>query len=223
MTQNCGVGTAAADCHGGTNNEMNIEWSTNDPCPTGQNFTFNQAPQAGNPKNCAQPVPTSPAVTDCGPSNTTCPSQTPPGPAEVPNVVGEPYSQAVSTLAAAGLGAYPTNITPTTIITSQTPAWSEDNPAFDVETPDVVQVFTATSPPPSTTTTTTTPPPQVTVPPVIGETVCGAQGVLAGAGLTLIDETANARCADKVLTEVPTAGSKVAQGSQIDVTATTGG
>jgi hypothetical protein len=222
VTRNCGVGNGTSTCNDQTNSQMNVEWSTNDPCPTGMPFTFNKAPQAGNPKNCAQTVPATPPVTNCGTNNETCPSQTPPGPAEVPNVVGEPYSQAVSTLAAAGFGVYPTNISPTTVITGQTPEWSEDNPAFEVETPAVVQVFTSGSPP-STTTTTTTPPAQVVVPDVLGEEECDAQGALSAVGLVLINETVNARCTDAVLTEVPAVGSKVAEGTHIEVTTTPGG
>jgi beta-lactam-binding protein with PASTA domain len=215
VTRNCGVGNGTSACSTQTNSQMNVEWTSNDPCPSGQSYTFNGAPQAGNPKLCAETVPATPPVTDCGTNNSTCPSQTPPGPFAVPNVVGEPYSQAVSTLAAAGLGVYPTNLSATAIVTNQWPEGAYNDEPTEL-TPYVVQVSVPGSPP-----VTTTPPPEVTVPNVIGQEDCDAQSTLSTENLVLINETPDSRCATKVLTEVPAAGSKVAQRSQVDVTTTT--
>jgi beta-lactam-binding protein with PASTA domain len=217
VTRNCGVGNGTSACNGQTNSQMNVQWSTNNPCPTGQPFTFNKAPQAGNPKNCAQPTVTSPAVSDCGTNNSTCPSQLPPGPANVPNVVGQPYSQAVTTLAAAGLGIYPTNISPTTVITSQTPEFANNIPSSAVQTPAVVQVFTASSPP-TTTTPTTAPGKDVAVPDIVGTGYCTAQGDLAGVGLQIASATPNVNCNSTILTQSPTFNEQVAPGTVITVT-----
>jgi beta-lactam-binding protein with PASTA domain len=214
VTANCGVGSgsSSSSCPGGsTNSEMNVQWSTNNPCPSGLPYTFNGAQQAGNPKNCAGTVPTSPAVSNCGTNNTTCPSQTPPQPANVPNVIGQTYSQATSTLAAVGLGIYPTTMSPTAIIGSQTPQATAAGFGSGIVTPYVVQVSTSSTPPPG-------PPVTVTVPNVVGEQFCGAQGSVAQEGLFLESETTNSTCTQTILTQVPAAGSQAAVGSNLDVT-----
>jgi PASTA domain len=220
VTRNCGVGNGTSACNKQTNSAMNVQWTTNNPCPTGQPYTFNGNPQAGIPKNCAQDTVSSPAVSSCGTSNSTCPSQTAPGSVNPPNVVGEPYSQAVSTLAAAGLGIYPTNLSPSVIITSQTPGPSDDGYNGDVQTPDVVQVFTGSSPP-TTTTPTTAAGPDVAVPNIVGDGYCTAQSGLAAVGLTIYSTNTNSTCQTTVVTQSPTAGEQVAPGTRITVTIST--
>jgi hypothetical protein len=169
VTRNCGVGNGTSACDTETNSHLNIEWTTNDPCPGGQAYTFNGVPQSANSPVCAGPVPASPGVTSCGTNNSTCPSQTE-VPFSVPNVVGDTYSQATSTLAAADLGIYPTNVSPTVKITGQTPG--ESNGYYGTaRTPFVVQV---TVPP-------ATHGPRA-VPDVIGLTETKAGGVIQAAG-----------------------------------------
>jgi hypothetical protein len=165
VVANCGVGNGNDCPDNSTDSVIDFEWSTNNTCPMAYNFTFNKILQNGNPTRCASVTPTSPPVSDCGTNNSTCPSQTPPGPTLVPDIIGEPVSQATSTLAKSGLGIYPTNLSPSATIATESPNWNTS-----VETPYVVQV-TTTSPPPTTTTTspptttTTSPPTTTTVPP----------------------------------------------------------
>jgi hypothetical protein len=169
VTRNCGVGNGTSTCGGETNSRLDLEWTSNDPCPGGQAYTFNGVPQAANSPVCAGPVPASPGVSSCGTSNSTCPSQAE-VPFEVPNVIGDTYSQAKSTLAAANLGIYPTNVGPTVIITNQSP---DDLQQLTARTPYVVQV---TVPPPSTT---------CAVPNVIGMTATKAGAAIAAQRLSL--------------------------------------
>ena len=220
VTENCGVGSGAGvgvgSCSGGgSNSEMNIQWTTNDPCTNGQNFTFNGIAQTGNPSRCAGSVPTTPAVSDCGTNNTTCPSQTSPQPALVPNVVGETYSQAASMLAKAGLGIYPTNLSPTAVITYQTPEESTNY----VETPFVVLVSTSSSPP--TTTPTTAPGPDVALPDIVGGSVNNAVATLGGVGIHHIvysGANTNPPGSATVTSESPAPGEQVSTEATITLT-----
>jgi len=215
VTRNCGVGNGTSACSDATNSEVNIEWTTNEPCPDGSGaYTFNGEPQGGNAANCAATTTTSPNVSSCGTNNSTCPSQTPPQPAAVPNIVGDTYSQAVSALAKNGLGIYPTNISATEIIASQTPGPSS---GIGVETPYVVQV-TATTP---AATTTTSPPPTVasggvTVPNLVGLSISAASNECAIAGLGFKSNYPDGT----VTSQSPAAGQEVASGTTVTTTST---
>jgi hypothetical protein len=74
---------------------------------------------------------------------------------------------------------YPTNLSPTAVITSQTPGES-DGYEPNLRTPYVVQVSTEPPPPP---TTTTTLPTNVVIPNVVGMAYTAAAAALEAVGL----------------------------------------
>lgn len=126
--------------------------------------------------------------------------------ATVPDVIGEPVSQAVQTLQADGFDPGDTGLSPDAIVRSTDPAAGTYSGGTGY-----ISISAAA---PTTTTAPTVPPRMVTVPNVADETITHATSSMEAVGLSL--NTATAYPTNIVAYTVPAAGTSVAVGSDID-------
>lgn len=146
---------------------------------------------------CASPpTPSSSRLT--GPPASSGPTAT------VPDVTGDPVSQAVQTLQADGFDPGDTGLSPTSIVKSTDPAagtYSGGNAYISIS---------ATAP---TTTTTTVLSATVIVPNVAGETISAATKAMSAVDLTM--DSSAAYPTNVIAYTVPAAGTTVAEGTAI--------